>query len=238
MTKIETHGSGALRIRPGPKVSLASLRQALIQGGLEPVMDWRSKEIYLPAAVLGMACSALEGIDLDVSESLAVTKKELLRQEASLTEGKRLIEYLSRPGKANDALAAFPEIDRLDQHQVEAVAVAIQPSISGFCLFDEQGLGKTVSALYAFHLLRQTEAIETMFVVCPKNMVLEWERDAERFFPGKYACKAILGSISTKRRLLEEDADILYHQFRNPDTIILALERAIRVQAKRRPPGG
>jgi superfamily II DNA or RNA helicase len=50
-------------------------------------------------------------------------------------------------------------------------------------LADEQGLGKTVEALAALHLDDAFPAV----VVCPASMKLVWQRESERWLPGRTA---------------------------------------------------
>jgi SNF2 family DNA or RNA helicase len=141
-----------------------------------------------------------------------------------LSRGKEITESLIKPGAAAKALCDFTNVDILDPHQVEAVAIATHPEITGFCLFDEQGLGKTISTLFSFHRLRQLKMVSAMLVLCPKNMVLEWQCDAERFFPGIYACQPILGTIQQKRKTLGSKADIYITNFETPVKLFLRLK--------------
>ena len=53
----------------------------------------------------------------------------------------------------------------------------------GGCLADDMGLGKTIT-LIALHLHRATPARPTL-VVCPASLLGNWEREIERFAPGR-----------------------------------------------------
>jgi SNF2 family DNA or RNA helicase len=230
-TRIEPSGHDTLRIRPGEDVSIAKIRRALQVNRLDPVVSWHSRELYLPAAVFTQLCDALEGIDLDFAPSLEETRSNIIQQEAFLHRAKELIHDLTQPGAAKESLTGFSGLDVLDPHQVEAVAIATQPEMTGFCLFDEQGLGKTITTLFAFHRLREKGMVSAMLVLSPKNMVMEWKQDAERFFPGGYKCETVLGSIREKRRTLSNKADIYITNFETPVRLFLRLKTLLQSQA-------
>lgn len=110
-------------------------------------------------------------------------------------------------------LAGYERLGDLDDHQVSAVALAAHADVEGLCIFDEQGLGKTVEALFAFDRLRQQGLVGRALVFAPKNMVLEWVNDLTRFFPGAYQAAAVVGDESEKRRILDGKADVYVSNF-------------------------
>lgn len=120
----------------------------------------------------------------------------------------RLRELDTDPSSVDDALRDLPDHDILDDHQRLAVAAIADPHSLGFCLFDEQGLGKTVTALFSFALLRRRDAIDRAVIFAPKSMVYEWIHDLSRFFRGRYAAEAIVGSAAEKRAACDRRADV------------------------------
>ena len=94
----------------------------------------------------------------------------------------------------------------------------------GICLFDEQGAGKTIMALSAFDSLRESNAIETVIVACPKTMMEEWQKDEERFLHGKYKLVIIQGEAEEKYKLALSQADILVVNFESIPRLLIALE--------------
>ena len=105
------------------------------------------------------------------------------------------------------------DVERLDDHQVANVAAIALAECYGLCLFDEQGAGKTVSAVFGWDALVQRRQVDRMVVVCPKSMVAEWEKDLSRFTGGLYATQQVTGTPSQKRRQLRRAADVYVTNF-------------------------
>jgi SNF2 family DNA or RNA helicase len=130
-------------------------------------------------------------------------------------------------------LIDYPERDRLDRHQIQAVAVIAHRDVRGVCIFDEQGLGKTVTALFAFDVLRESAAVTRLLVIAPKNMLLEWTHDGARFFGARYAMAVIEGTERQKRRQMEDPADIIVTNFETASTLFVKLRNLLRAEAGR-----
>lgn len=127
---------------------------------------------------------------------------------ATVGDARRRVNELQDIALARAALAGYAHVNTLDEHQIIAVAAMTDPAISGLCLFDEQGAGKTVMTIHAFDYLRNTEGQLTMLVFAPKNMIQEWSKDFTRFFGQKYAVKTVAGSGGDKYDALHENADV------------------------------
>ena len=65
-------------------------------------------------------------------------------------------------------------MDILDPAQSTAVNAMLEPGLLGFCLFDEQGTGKTYMGLGLIHHLFLTDRINQLLVFCPSSMTGEW----------------------------------------------------------------
>ncbi len=74
-------------------------------------------------------------------------------------------------------------------------------------LCDEQGLGKTLSALAAFVRLRERHEADVLLVVCPNSLKYSWRDEAMRFFPALTVSVA-RGYKPTRRRAYKATADI------------------------------
>lgn len=148
--------------------------------------------------------------------------------EVRLDTQRAVIARLQDIGIAERELNDFPERSHLDPHQIITVAIASHPEVTGLCLFDEQGLGKTIQALFTFHRLRAQGRIGPMIVFAPKNMLLEWAHDCDRFFPGCYQIAVAAGDVMSKRRSLGVRADIYVTNFETAASLNLKLKELMR----------
>lgn len=203
-----------LTIRPGSGTTLRRLSSALREAGLPVQADLGSGCLVAGRDALDDVVAALGRWRLQLAPSLAGTVGASRDREEGHQEALRVCRALSTDlSVAQAALADYEGLVVLDPHQVIAVAVATQPEIHGLCLFDEQGLGKTVEALFAFDRSREAGLVRRAVVFAPKNMVLEWVHDLERFFPGKYSAVAVVGDEAEKRGLLDRKADLYVTNF-------------------------
>jgi len=62
----------------------------------------------------------------------------------------------------------------LDPAQSTAVNAMLEPGLLGFCLFDEQGTGKSYMGLGLIHHLFLTDRANQLLVFCPSSMTGEW----------------------------------------------------------------
>lgn len=120
------------------------------------------------------------------------------------------------------------DVDRLDDHQVINVAAIALADCYGLCLFDEQGAGKTVSAVFGWEVLVQRRQVERMVVVCPKSMVAEWEKDLMRFTGGLYVIQQLTGTPNQKRRQLRHAADVYITNFETSVSLADELASVVR----------
>jgi len=112
----------------------------------------------------------------------------------------------------------------LDPAQAVAVSAMITNGLLGLCLFDEQGIGKTVMAMAAFDVLYQRGEIDSMMIICPVTMIGGWKGDVERFLPGKYKIGALTGSAEAKRKRIFESLDILICNYESVGSFLVPLK--------------
>jgi len=121
-----------------------------------------------------------------------------------------VIEALEDPYRA---LADYPGLHKLDSHQVDAVAAMTAHSLVGIGLFDEQGVGKTISALAAFDVLSLRGEIERMLVIAPKSVLAAWEADARLLLGDTKLVVTIWGSREQRRRAMLQQHHIALTTF-------------------------
>lgn len=81
-------------------------------------------------------------------------------------------------------------------------------------LADDMGLGKTLQVLSLMSLLKKRDELRPVLLVAPVSLLPNWEKEADRFFPGRLKNRIQLGS---GRRLQAE-------QLRNFDWVLASYE--------------
>jgi SNF2 family DNA or RNA helicase len=89
----------------------------------------------------------------------------------------------------------------------QAVAAQFLAVRDGALLCDEQGLGKTFSALAAFQVIKAQGNADRLVVVCPNSLKSTWAREAAERFP-EWTVSVSSGSKAQRRRAYGADADI------------------------------
>jgi SNF2 family DNA or RNA helicase len=107
------------------------------------------------------------------------------------------------------ALNDYARVQRLDPHQVEAVAAIVSPSLKGIAIFDEQGTGKTITALAAFDCLRERGKVRRLLVIAPKSVLTAWQVQCAEFLDGRCRVIQLVGSAAIRRRSLLSPHDIV-----------------------------
>lgn len=192
------------------------VRAALIATGIDP----GRRHDGAVAVLRGQQAGAIDGLRLDGVEMQVDPDAHRFSTNRSrayrMHEGLRAQVLEIRDGPIQDAasLLADPQsLDVLDEHQVRNVAAMTLSDCYGFCLFDEQGAGKTVSVIYAWDQLVARGFVDTAIVVAPKSMVPEWKADLERFTGGLYRCELVSGTRREKQRVLRERSDVYVTNF-------------------------
>ncbi len=137
---------------------------------------------------------------------------------ATRGRARRRLQELLETGFADIALADYEPRTRLDSHQLVAVAAMTDPYIRGLCLFDEQGVGKTVMAIHAFDRLVKKGEVESALIFAPKNMLQVWKTDFAKFFGEEYRVKLITGSKNEKYDALSEPAHVYVANYESADS--------------------
>lgn len=125
-------------------------------------------------------------------------------------------------GRIADLVAPWPGI--LDPAQQIAVTAMTTEGLLGLCLFDEQGIGKTLTAIAAFDVLKERGGTDCLIIVCPVTMIGGWKKELDKFVPGKYRVRAAEGSAEEKRKAVLSPFDILICNFESVPSMLVALK--------------
>jgi SNF2 family DNA or RNA helicase len=141
-----------------------------------------------------------------------------------------LLSDLPATSRAN-LEASVPELEdvaTLDAHQLRNVVAMTADFCRGLCVFDEQGVGKTITGIYSLDVLFARDQASLALVVAPKSMVPEWPSEIARFRPGTYSVDVLDGDRRAKRRVLRRRRDVLICNFET----VVSLEEEISAVLK------
>lgn len=203
----------------GEGVPLLRLKTNLAEFlGSSQVRSLNSKSFSLPLSSAALASSvfekALGAIPDQLKERIDTYKThEIAREDAMRgvleNRGLRLDESWN---------------DTLDPAQAIAVSAMITPGLLGLCLFDEQGIGKTVTTIAAYDILRQKEEVERLIIVCPVTMMKGWREEINKFLPGRYETVVLEGTAAEKRKKALSHFDVLVCNFESIPPLLLVLK--------------
>ena len=112
----------------------------------------------------------------------------------------------------------------LRSYQREGVSFLFRNSAA--LLADEMGLGKTVQAIAALRLLLRKPGIERAIIVAPASLVLNWERELERWGP-ELVVRRLAGSAADR-----------FAYYLLPIAVLIATYEQVSVDALDRVPDG
>lgn len=216
-----------IKLIPVQPKSVRQLERSLSKGGLQPIVTRNPPNVVVPIKTIGEVRSILSEWSILTDSDIDHTLKQRDDFEERIARGKLAIERLQDLKLARSQISNLEGLEKLDDHQVVAVAASTHADVPGICIFDEQGLGKTIEALFAYHLLYSRGEISKMLVFAPKNMALEWANDCRRFFGDRYTVTPITGSEREKRKALDIDSDIYVTNFEAALSVPVKLRRVI-----------
>ena len=120
------------------------------------------------------------------------------------------------------------ELGFLKPHQKVAVSAMTQEGLLGFCLFDEQGTGKTLTTLSAFHSLKKSGQVDVMMVVAPPSVINAWQSDLKRKEFAEFSVSVVEGNHGEKA--LRNRADIVLMSY-DALTSMLSTAKAVAKNA-------
>ena len=103
---------------------------------------------------------------------------------------------------------AFPLLYPFQRAGVQFLTFAKQAMLT-----DEMGTGKTPQTIFTLaNIVRNGENPFPALVVCPNNMVLTWEKEINRWWPG-LKVNVVKGGIGWRRKMIEEPAHVYVINF-------------------------
>jgi SNF2 family DNA or RNA helicase len=222
--------STAVIVSPGAGTSFRDLEGVLQRRAIVGTAVRGLKQLHVRVDELESLLEALVDWEVEIDRAAQNVIDATTRERESLRRAREVVEAVQEAGMAERLLHDFEERKHLDQHQVEAVAAITHPDVTGICVFDEQGLGKTVTTLFAFHRLRLIGESTRMLVLAPKNMLLEWVKDADRLLGKKYLVEVVAGYEWEKRATLDRPADIFVTNFETAISLSVKLRNLLRAE--------
>jgi SNF2 family DNA or RNA helicase len=156
----------------------------------------------VPIAQLGRLADRLAPFRFSWEPRADVLRRDYLGDRAKYQHEDQLA-LLAKAGQSPLGVWQVP-VPLLDHQRIAVDFLAVR---TGCLLCDEQGLGKTLSALTAFWLLRARGEITTMLVACPNSLKFTWRDEVARFFPS-FSVSIASGYKSRRRQSYEQKADI------------------------------
>lgn len=151
----------------------------------------------------------------DLLNDRRVTWEGTARRQVEEAESRRrrqsgaALEIADAIADPDEALRGLDLGVELDRHQKEAAAAIAAPSATGLALFDEQGTGKTISALAGFAILRRRGDVQRALIVTPKSVVGTWTTDAKRVLGPEARVELASGDARRRRRAIRSRHDVL-----------------------------
>lgn len=167
---------------------------------LSKFMRWDKKKKCMRAAATLETLAALEKL-INLTPSLQKLKNDLLEKN------RRIDAY--RADKNPRPTMAIPlqkEIG-LYAHQVRAVNMAMEEfknPYSGFGLFLEMGLGKTLTAIAIAGCLYSLGKVKRVLVVAPTSVCAVWPNDLEKFAGFPWRARVLTGDKKHRLAALQE----------------------------------
>ncbi len=187
----------------------------------------------VPASSAPRLLEPLDGLAVlhdAASRQFCENRRGLLEDHRRLRDLLRELPSVDRPRLE----AAVPELDdvaTLDEHQLRNVVAMTAEYCRGLCVFDEQGVGKTVTGIYSLDVLFARDQASLALIVAPKSMVAEWPSELSRFRPGVYTVGVLDGDRRTKRRVLKRRLDVVVCNFET----VVSIERELVAALRARP---
>lgn len=188
-----------------------------ISGGYLEIATFKAELVKLGTSVDFFA-GRLRLSQSDFLRALQVTRievelegfdsEEVARALISDEKGTRLRdEFIVRLEQPANTQTRWDHV--LKAHQKTAVRALTLEGLSGACLFDEQGTGKTLTTIAAFDIIFDQGEVSQLVIVCPKTLLFTWKKEISDFLPKKYSLAIVEGTAHQKQNTILTSTDIL-----------------------------
>lgn len=176
--------------------------------------------VSVPESAVASVADCAREFGVDLSEFAEAINEFRLHEEAR-REAMRIVDEKDDSGVPERW--AF-----LEKHQKIAVNALSRKNLLGACLFDEQGTGKTLSALAAFDMLKENGGIDFMIVVAPQTALNSWRDDAEKIPPPVPRVSVAVGDSKAKENAVRERADIYALSYETLNSFLVVAKAAAK----------
>lgn len=203
---INIHSDGRLVTISGKGIELLKAKSEIsVIAGVNAVKNINRTTFTVP---LSTYLDYKEGLECDVSEdseSAIIISNAADALKRHIDAKGKIIEII----ESGHCTTGFDHWDNLlDPHQGIAANVMSMSGLAGMCLFDEQGTGKTISALAAFDILSKREEVDAVLILAPKTLLDNWRSEIEKFLPNSPIITSISGDKVSRYSKLNSKADI------------------------------
>ncbi len=203
---------GDFVIISGKGIKFIKLRAALLEVLLEDEVRHLSKgKLSVPNNRFHLVAPILESLSVTYPISLITDVKNYNESLSRHLNAKQTILSYIENSACTTGNAFWDKI--LDPKQGLAIKCMTTPGLKGMCLFDEQGVGKTVMSISAFDILYSRGDVEALWVICPKNMTGEWPQEFSNFLGDNYSVSVLEGNARQKTEIIQKKTDVLVSNF-------------------------
>jgi SNF2 family DNA or RNA helicase len=172
------NANGLPRIN-GTFSELGKLKALILSLPGDPKIINQSRDFIEVSINIYIELLKIQGLDFEEDLDFSVVSHSIQNQYKK-HELARLEVY--RKLANSECLTNSDHWDRLlDPHQGLAASCMSTDGLLGMCIFDEQGTGKTITALASFDLLRSKGEVDSLVVVAPKTLVENWRDESVQF---------------------------------------------------------
>lgn len=221
---VTTDGDRVTITGSGPSLLKVKAEIAKLAGDGEVFSIGRSSFVA-PLRAYQQAKAFLHGVFAEDSASTQVIANQKETDDRH-RDAKNRVNEIAENGESLTGLEHWDHI--LDPHQGIAANAMSVHGLAGICLFDEQGTGKTISALAAFDILRGRGEVDGVVVLAPKTLQENWRQEAQKFLPEQPSIVTLDGSKEERYAKLRSTSDFYlatYEALESELTLFIAIAK-------------